>query len=131
MEKHRCSESVMDGYRLRPCSRNGKYCQDGKWWCRAHLPSVIDERAAESQRKWEADMAKRQHDHDSIAACADIPNPAAIPGAVEALLSIKNARDYRAETGNIHPDITARYECFDDWAADTADQALRDMGVEA
>ena len=52
-------------------------------------------------------------------------NPDAVAGVVAALEEIKSARDYYAQEGVYPEKIHVQYQCcFDDWAADLADDAL-------
>ena len=44
---------------------------------------------------------------------------------VTALLAIRSARDYHAEHGEYPVDTLKQDQQFDDWAADVADEALR------
>jgi len=54
---------------------------------------------------------------------------AAAPALAEALRTIQHARDYCGEHGIYPPEVSLgdasdRYQCFDDWAADVAKNAL-------
>ena len=51
----------------------------------------------------------------------------------QALIRIRNARDYRAEHGEYpqSPDGPGKGQCFDDWAADVADSACKAEGGAA
>jgi len=44
---------------------------------------------------------------------------------VTALLAIRSARDYHAEHGKYPAGTLQSDQCFDDWAADVAGEALR------
>lgn len=121
MEKHRCERVVYkaDGMRFpRPkqCKRDGVNFEDGKHWCTQHTPSVkkAKEDAAYRQRmeQYKQDNARQAHRNAALAACANIPNPAAIPGAVEVLKEVY-AGKLAGERARAH-----------------ASQALRDMGVD-
>lgn len=64
--------------------------------------------------------AKEKHDNAAIAACADIPHPEGIPGAVEALRRVARSCGW-VETVD-------RMTVEEQRA--TLEQALRDMGIE-
>ena len=78
-------------------------------------------------RDKEANLA-RLADCDRAVACVNALaglNPDAVAGVVAALEEIKSARDYYAQEGVYPEKIHVQYQCcFDDWAADLADDAL-------
>ena len=74
----RCEATFMDdtGWHLRRCSRQGRYEEQGKHWCKQHLPSIKATKAEERSRQWEAKFENRENLHRR-AAC--------FPGLVAAL----------------------------------------------
>ena len=65
-----------------------------------------------------------------VNACAEV-NPVnpiaaakALPGLLAACEGIRDARDYNAEYGYYPPGMLSNDQCFDDWAADVADNAV-------
>ena len=61
-EKHRCEEKVYNAsvFRSLQCSRNGKYQENGKWYCKQHLPSEVKKRrAAEKTRRDEERLVRK------------------------------------------------------------------------
>jgi hypothetical protein len=63
VEKHECSAKVTDsgGWYKYPCSVNGKYFEDGLWWCHHHAPS----KEAERKEKVSAKYAAQREAYDS------------------------------------------------------------------
>ncbi len=64
MSEHKqCAAEVWDNFTYRQCSRRGRYLEDGKWFCKQHLPSEVARRNEERTKKWDlewaADEAKR------------------------------------------------------------------------
>jgi len=74
----RCEATFMDdtGWHLTRCSRQGRYEEQGKHWCKQHLPSIKATKAEERSRQWEAKFENRENLHRR-AAC--------FPGLVAAL----------------------------------------------
>jgi uncharacterized Zn finger protein (UPF0148 family) len=64
VEKNKCSGRVYSGSSVLSsgCQRNGKYFEDGCWWCASHAPSKkkerIDARSNKRQSEWELKEAK-------------------------------------------------------------------------
>lgn len=38
-----------------PCRRAGKYFEEGKWWCKPHLPSEVQKRREAREKRWDAE----------------------------------------------------------------------------
>lgn len=51
-EKHRCAGKVSDNRRSYPCASNGRYEEEGRWWCGVHAPSKVSERYEKKRAKW-------------------------------------------------------------------------------
>lgn len=61
-EKHVCEGSTYNrsapwGCRNKPCKSSALLFEDGKWWCKIHAPSKVQERRDKSDRKYERDNA--------------------------------------------------------------------------
>jgi hypothetical protein len=59
-EKRGCIGKVWHNYRQSTCGRGAKYNEDGKWWCKIHLPSHIKTKNKLRDEKWEIQL---QHDN--------------------------------------------------------------------
>ena len=59
-EKHRCEGSVPDssGWGYYQCSLNGKYFEDGKYYCEKHAPSKIEEKEQKKSERWARKVAE-------------------------------------------------------------------------
>jgi len=79
----RCEATFMDdsGWHLQRCARKGRYEEQGKHWCKQHLPSLKRTRGEERSRQWQADFDSRAEAHRR-AAC--------FPELVAALEGIRN-----------------------------------------
>ena len=90
VEKTRCEATFMDdtGWHLTQCSRNGKYEEEGKHWCRQHSPSATKARQKASDQRYEAISRRNsekwaeQRERDRRAEC--------FPDLVAALEGIRN-----------------------------------------
>lgn len=58
-------------------------------------------------------------------------NTAQVQALSDALKTIRNARDYHSEHGHYPKKGPKDDQCFDDWAADIADNALKLAKVQA
>lgn len=123
--EHRCERVVYkaDGMRFpRPkqCKRDGVNFEDGKLWCTQHTPSIKKAKEDKEHKQYmeqrRRDNERMVHNNAAIAACADIPNPAGIPGAVEFIHIIANF----GANGS---------KAVQAWV-DAASKALRAMGLE-
>ena len=66
-ERHLCGYFTGTGPRtLRACTRTGKYEEDGKWYCRTHLPSEQRRRREASEARFAALQATYRH-HMAVA----------------------------------------------------------------
>lgn len=48
-----------NGYHRHPCSKSGKYHEDGKDWCGSHRPSRIKAKVEARNAKWDAEWKAR------------------------------------------------------------------------
>ena len=70
--RHDCADRDFSDRNVRsyPCSVDGKYHENGKWWCHHHAPSMVAKRQAESSRRWgeklEGERKIRQHGENKI-----------------------------------------------------------------
>ena len=48
----RCQQRVFADYHLHQCTRKGVVGEEGKVWCKQHLPSAVKARREESNRQW-------------------------------------------------------------------------------
>lgn len=56
-----CSKMINSGSFIDPrrhCSRHGTVFEGGKWWCRQHAPSLVEQRREEMRHKYE--MRRKQ-----------------------------------------------------------------------
>ena len=97
VEKTRCEATFMDdtGWHLTQCSRNGKYEEEGKHWCRQHSPSATKARQKASDQRYEA-ISRRNSEK----------------------WAEQRERDRRAEC---FPDLVAALENCADWLLELSD----------
>lgn len=73
----RCYKDVWDQFHSHQCCRRGSIEEDGKRWCRQHLPSAVKARNEAQQRKWkegyDRDTLLDQTKNDLIATVLDTP----------------------------------------------------------
>lgn len=62
MEKQQgCEATVVDGFHVRQCGNLGKYEEQGKRYCKAHLPANRKARRHEANQQIEQQLAKLRH----------------------------------------------------------------------
>ena len=75
-----CSKEIADGYSWYKCKKPVAGTEDGKPWCKIHLPSAVRARRDAQDAKWAAESAVRgeqyRRDKAMIWACRDIPTEA-------------------------------------------------------
>ena len=58
-EYHRCEGTVFRDWHRQPCSKPGKYFEDGKWYCHVHSPKLKAERDAKRRASYDKQWAER------------------------------------------------------------------------
>lgn len=63
--------SLKPGCSARPCSRNGAVEEDGKWWCKQHVPSTVQRKRDERDEARAAQWGREQAALSAAVAKAD------------------------------------------------------------
>lgn len=123
--KPKCSKSVSDssGFFYHPCQRDMVAVEDGKPYCRQHLPSEVAKREAARKAQWEEEWKKRDERYAAekvrarrveaaLNALAGIPTAALEAGVVAELVTAATAIDRLLQEaswpGYIHVEIAER-----------------------